>query len=414
MKRAFVLISLLLVAGVTLAASMELTSARLYKKQGEWLKSIQFYADAVKKDPALLDAYFERGEMYMLIATDSSKADLAKQLVPDAADPQVALFKLMLADFDEAKKSRTPKDESDAKKFAKKSDEHLQRLWIGFYATAVGADTVAGHFQEAGKRDEARQTWFNALSILDRAALVAPNRWNTYGFKAQIYGKLDSTEQSANYWQQTVARIEAADKAKQETDEYKQGLAIARENLLVDCYNLERRDCVLEQADALLAIDSTNINAVTLKANTLARMAADTARSLEQRNQLKQEAITALVKARDSQRGIGGDSTVLADILYTIGQFYLQLGDTAQALQSMTQSLEAKPNDEDALFLVGVMYLEGGSFVNLEKARDTFKKLVDINPEHKAGLINHGVALIRLGQTEEGRKQIEKAKSLKP
>ena len=52
MKRAICLVSLLLVAGLALAASMELTSARLYKKQGEWLKSVQFYSDALKKDPS--------------------------------------------------------------------------------------------------------------------------------------------------------------------------------------------------------------------------------------------------------------------------------------------------------------------------------------------------------------------------
>jgi tetratricopeptide (TPR) repeat protein len=416
MKRVLVFILLLLVTSLALAANMELTSARLYKKQGEWLKSIQFYTESLKKDPAQLDAYFERGEMYMEIASDPARADLAKQLAPDAADPRVEMYKRMLADFDSAKTARTSKDEGAAKKNAKKISDNLQMQWVHFYAAAVGSDTMATIYTKAGQADSAQFAYNQALKALDLALLIDPARWNTYGFKAQIYGKLDSTNLSATYWQQTVDRILVQQQNKNNSDATKQeladGLAIARENLLVDCYNLGRRDCVMAQADAILALEPTNINAIQLKANSLAQMATDTTRTAEQRNQLKQEAIQALEKARDSQTGKGGDSTVLADILYTIGQFNLQLGDTAKAIEAMNQSLAAKPNDTDALFLIGVMYLEGGRFVNTEKARDTFKKIVDFDPENRPALTNYGVALIRLGQTDEGRKQIEKAKAL--
>ena len=129
---------------------------------------------------------------------------------------------------------------------------------------------------------------------------------------------------------------------------------------------------------------------------------------------MKQEAIQALEKARDSQKGEGGDPAVLADILYTIAQFNLQLGDTAKTIQAMTESLTVKPDDKDALFLLGVLYLEGGSFTNTEKARDTFKHLTEIDPENAAAWTNYGVALIRLGKTEEGRKMVDKAKTIKP
>ena len=122
--------------------------------------------------------------------------------------------------------------------------------------------------------------WNNALHELDMAIMLIPERWNPYGFKAQIFGKLDSTQQSADYWAQTVSHIETQQQNKGNSPELQKeladGLAIARENLLVDCYNLERRDCVIEQANAILAVDPTNINAVSLKANTLAVMATDT------------------------------------------------------------------------------------------------------------------------------------------
>ncbi|MBK6766852.1 MAG: tetratricopeptide repeat protein [bacterium] len=47
---------------------MELTSAKIYKKQGEFAKALEFYDQAVAKDPSDPEALFERGELLGEIA----------------------------------------------------------------------------------------------------------------------------------------------------------------------------------------------------------------------------------------------------------------------------------------------------------------------------------------------------------
>ena len=62
---------------------------------------------------------------------------MARQIVPNVADPQPELYKLALADFKAAKTARTPKDEGAVKKLAKKIDDNLQQQWVHFYAGAL-------------------------------------------------------------------------------------------------------------------------------------------------------------------------------------------------------------------------------------------------------------------------------------
>ena len=120
---------------------------------------------------------------------------------------------------------------------------------------------------------------------------------------------------------------------------------------------------------------------------------------------MRREAVQALDAAQKSRPDY-------SPIIYTKGQFCLQLGDTACAMQEFTNYLELEPQDRDALLIVGVIYLEGGSFVNTKKACDTFKALTEYHPEDGAGWINYGIATIRLGDNENGRKYIEKGKQL--
>jgi Flp pilus assembly protein TadD len=74
--------------------------------------------------------------------------------------------------------------------------------------------------------------------------------------------------------------------------------------------------------------------------------------------------------------------------------------------------LKMEPADQDALFIVGVIYLEGGTFVNTEKARDIFKALTEHHPENAAAWTNYGVSLIRLGDNAGGKAAIEKGKAV--
>ncbi|HEY3294425.1 MAG TPA: tetratricopeptide repeat protein [bacterium] len=410
MKKTFLLTILLLVvsAGVVLAG-MELTSARVYMKQRDWGKALQFYDQAIQKEPDNLEAYEERGELLHTIASDSSNIELAKQVAKDKTNPQMELYERMLSDFKQATTARKPADDGMVKKLKNKIDGVLQKTWTHFYFEALQADTNYIKATSEGKKDPDPKTYlYSALKDLDVAIRLVPERWNSYGFKAQILTKLDSTAASAANWKAAIQAIEASDKEKRETDEYKQGEAIAREALLVDYYNLGRNTDVLTTADAILKTEPENINAIQLKANTLAKLAGDTSLTAARRDSMKTVAVSALENAAKAIK----DTASLADIEYTIGQFKLQVADTSGAMSAFENALKYNQGDKDVLFVLGVLYLEGGSHVNTEKARDTFKHITDLYPDHGPAWINYGIALTRLGKTTEGVEAIKKGKAL--
>jgi predicted Zn-dependent protease len=95
-----------------------------------------------------------------------------------------------------------------------------------------------------------------------------------------------------------------------------------------------------------------------------------------------------------------------------MGQFNLELGDTAAAINSFTDYLTLEKDDQDVLFALGVIYLEGGSFANNARALEIFESLTVTHEDFQAGWQNYGVALVRSGKTAEAKKALERAKAL--
>ncbi|RPH95341.1 hypothetical protein EHM69_04700 [candidate division KSB1 bacterium] len=400
MKRTLIIVAITIIASTVFAAAMELTSARLYKKQGELLKSYQFYTEALRKEPGSLDAYFERGQLVSEIAADSTKADIAKQIAGDKPNPQLALYDLMLADFQEATTPRTSADESAVKKLRKKIDEILQERWTYFYFLGVQNDSSYMKAKTENVQDPDPGLLLSAaLASLDMAIKILPDRWNAYGLEAQIYGKLGDRKKAADYWQLALTKIDASDMKKKEAENYATAIDVIHGNLLENYYNLDRFPETIELADAILAKDSLSMDAIQFKAFALARMASDTALTAEQRTAMKNEAITALNRAK-----AGSNDPV---IIYYIGQFHLQLADTAAALASFKEYLKLDDKDREVRFAIGVIYLEGGSYINTELARDEYARLTELYPDDGAAWINYGIALIRLNNNVHGKEAVE-------
>ena len=408
MKKLIVVLILLVGAGWAAAGNMEQTSAKLYKKQGELLKSWQFYNESLRKDSLNLEAYFERGDLLENIAADTGKIELAKQIAGNVANPAEALYDLMLADFRAAQTARKPDDEGIIKKLKKRMDQILQDRWSHFYFVAVQQDSsfrAATGTDADVKRGHLR----DGLYALDMAIKMLPDKWNAYALKAQMLVKLDSAAASVTNWEAALRCIQAADKNKRESEEYKLGEEVVRESMMIGYFNLGRLDDALKIANAVLNEDSCNVNAVTIKADAVARIAADTTLALEKRDSLKTAAILVLEKAKTCLKG---DTAAVINILSIIGKFHLQLSDTSAAIAAFNHLLEHDAKDKEVLFILGVLYLEGGSFVNTKKARDTFGKLVDAYPDYGPAWINYGIALIRLGENAKGKAAIEKGKPL--
>lgn len=406
MKRTWVVAVLLISAGMALA-TVELTSARLYKKQGEWLKSLQNYDEELRKRPESLDAYFERGELLKDIAADPSKAGLARQIAGETPNPQFDLYERMLADFREAQTARTPKDESIVKKLTKKIEAILQDRWAYFYFQAVQHDSSYARAAAGGEGTSDPRTFLHAaLENLDMAIKMQPGKWNAYGLKAQICAKLEDRRSAAENWRLAMEKIEASDMAQDDPQAYRQALDVIRANLLEQYYSMDQFDDAIGLAEEILRAEPENVDAIQFKAFSLARKASDTTLTEEQRNAMKNQAISALQSARTARP----DEPV---ILYYIGQFHLQLGDTAKAVQAFEDYLKIDEVDREVRFALGVIYLEGGTFASNNKARDEFARLVEMDSTDGASWLNYGIALIRIGDNVKGREAIEKGKALR-
>lgn len=388
MKKTWFTLAILATVAVVFAGGMEMTSARLYKKQGEWLKSLQFYDTELQKNPTNGEAYFERGELLGEIAMDPGKSGLAQEIAGDATNPQRALIERMLSDFD---KSKANADDKTAKRLAKKMNEITAEVWNTFYVNAVRHDSMVAYDK--------------ALEQADMAILLMPHDWRAFGLKAQILDKLEKPAEALNAWQSAHRYLSQSDWGKEKPEEYGQAMDIIHGRLLEGYYNSGQYDKTIEFADEVLKTRPGNPDAIQFKAFSLAQMASDTARNAHERDSLRAVAVAALNSARK-------DRPDYPPIVYTIGQFNLQLGDTVAAVAAFEDYLKLEPKDRDALFILGVIYLEGGSFINTEKARDKFKKITENDPDDGTAWINYGVALIRLGDNENGRKAIEKGKTL--
>lgn len=398
---------ILIIAASAFGGSMELTSARLYKKQGELVKSLQFYDEALKKNQDDLEAHFERAELLGSIAMDSTKADLQKQLAKDKSDPFKDLLSQVVNGFNEAKKPRKSGDDGLVKKLTKKIDAIKLDYWTKFYFEAVENDSAHIRAKQSGQSDDnAKQYLQIALRKLDMAILIDSGKWNTYGLKAQILGKLHDIVGSTEAWNTALTKIEASDAKEKDTQNYASAVGVIRENLLQNYYNMGQYDKAMAKADEILAKDPKNEFAIQIKAFSMAQMVGDTSLGEEQRKKIKADAIKYLQEARATRKD---DPT----IVYYIGQFSLQSGDTAEAVKAFTDVLALDEKDETVLFNLGLIYLDGGSYANTEKAKDIFKKMTEFYPDHAPAWINYGVSLIRLGKNAEGKSAVEKGQSLK-
>jgi Tfp pilus assembly protein PilF len=296
-------------------------------------------------------------------------------------------------------------------------DKTINEAWYSLYVSAVHLDSV--------------EQFDKSLQQADLAILLKPDDWRAYGLKGQVLDRKiskladeagqssepaaerdslqhlagQSTKAALQAWADAHEHLGRSDWAKDKPEDYKQAMQIIRGRLLEGYYNAHDYPKTIHFADEVLKDDKQNTDAIQFKAFAFAQMASDTAYSASQRDSLKRIAVEALNAARAERKDY-------PPIIYTIGQFNLQLGDTTAALSAFDDYLKLEPEDRDARFIMGVIYLEGGSFVNPEKARDTFKALTEHHPEDSAAWINYGVALIRLGQQEEGKKAIEEGKRL--
>jgi tetratricopeptide (TPR) repeat protein len=405
MKKLCLVLALLVAVAAVQAASMEMTSARLYKKQGELEKALQYYDAELQKNPNNGEALFERGELLGEIAMAPGKAELAKQLAGDAANPQRALLEHMLSDFEKVKANA---EEKTRKKILKEMDRITGEAWTKSYLTAVHEDSSYKKAVDSGTSSDSAASFLSrGLEQLDLAILIAPERWESYVLKAHMLDRLGRSDLAIVVWESALEHLRdtAMPTDAEEKDFYQKNFDITQAEVLHHYYDTGKYRAVVDLADQILVHDPANLKAIQMRAFALTNLAADTTLTTAERAAVQGDAIAAL-KTLDS---LGANDPT---VTYFIGQFNLQRGDTAAAIASFEQFVGRVPDDREALFNLGLLYLEGGAFVDNGKARDTFEKLTELYPDEAAFWKNYGVALIRSNDPVNGKKAYEKGKAL--
>lgn len=88
---------------------------------------------------------------------------------------------------------------------------------------------------------------------------------------------------------------------------------------------------------------------------------------------------------------------------------YLTTTNPMQGIAMLREILQAEPNNESAIFNLGVLSMQSGQY---DKAVERFVKLVEINPEHTQAQFFLGVSYLETGQKDKARQQFELVKTL--
>lgn len=424
MKR--LLLSIILL-GLTMnaLANADLTSARIYRNQGEFVKADHFFSLAIEKSPDLYAAYFERGELYGMIATDRTKKGVMRDILGEIEDPQYAMLERMLADFAVVQGIEDEKVRSKQKKNLKKMENIIESYWTDFYNESVDADVkhteklaevdslaAAGDttrtpegseeltvYDQAVKTAETYQE--TVINRTDLCILLKPEEWNPYALKAQVLDRVGKIDEAMVVWEKALASLNASKMKKEDEAKYMEAWRIIQLHRIQNYYNFDNYPKTIEVADEILATEPENQDAAVFKAFALTNLLNAADDSTEGKEAMREEAIAALHAAFE----VTPDD---AAIPFYLGQFNLDKGDTTKALEWWTTYTELDPEDFEVLFQIGYIYLEGGSYIDYVKSEAIYQELVNRHPDQCTGWINLGVSQIKQDRTKIGSENIKK------
>ncbi len=407
MKRFAFLVFNLTFISLVAQAGMELTSARVYRKQGELQKALEWYDRAIAADPSEIAAYFEKGELLGEMAEQQGNSEL---------------FLGMRKAFD-AVLSFADKQPKQVKKYQSQIDELVENYWIAQYNAAVakfqlaendsaldasanalaqGAWATLGNTQRDSLLQVAkRDYWRQSEEILNIAITIDPERWRSYALLQNIHSQRKDWPAAETSLREAITRHQSPTKAtskkyatEQTEDEWRRSHLEMLENLAQISYELKQYEETVEICNEILGMDPQDLLATKFIAFSY-NLLGD-----------REKAIDAYKRAMAAQP----DNT---DLLYNVAQLYIQMGDTAKAVDCLADFLAINPTDFEVILQLGVIYLEGGHFADNNKAKELFGNATKNFPNNPVAWQNYGVALIRTGEIEEGKKAIAKATALK-
>ncbi len=404
-KQTFYLVIFLL--GTMVAqAGMELTSARVYRKQGDYKQALEWYSRAIEADLDNIVAHYEKGELLGEMADEGNKPELYVE---------------MRKEFDAVLNATGKKAQKKIRKYRPKIEEQVERYWIFQYNDAVeqfrladndsalnasasqltGGDfaTLSSSDQDSLKQVAKEGYWKQTQGTLELARTINPARWETYALLSNISSAAEQWDAAGETLQQAIERHQRPEETsgadvQQSEIEWKRTHLDMLENLAQIYYEQEHYEETISTCNEILTLDPQNPLAVKFIAFSW---------NLLDQNEKAIEAYQTAINAQP-------DNT---NLLYNAAQLYMQMADTAGAMKYLADFFAIDPTDFEVVFQLSVIYLEGGSYADDEKAKELLGNAIEHFPDNPVIWTNYGVALIRTGETEEGKKAIEKAKALK-
>jgi len=295
MKRIYLItVILLLGAGLTLAKSPELTSAKIYLNQGDQENALQQLILAAEAGTGESEVFFLLGE---ISAQDGD-------------------FTRMNEHFSRAAEIN---DKYYRKKGRKKIDERRLNYWVEFY--------------NGGIRCLQEQEYLDAIDSLTIATVIQPD--STIAFRhlasSNINLAVTDPENSDQYLRHALQNSQAV--ANAHPEDWTNWLTMSQ-----IAFQLDDLDNACHWAEQVLEINESEADAVKIIAFSFVRQGK------------REEAISYYRRALDIQP----DNSVL---LYNMALLYQEMEDYETSLGILKQVAELTPDDADALKLIAQTYL---------------------------------------------------------
>ena len=364
------LLTLAILTSFCLAKSVELSSAQIYKSQGDYLKAIEFYKKAVvefgkdldklkqeysdqkkfkKKSKGtvkgLITAYFEMGECFRLLGDYQKMSDNYNKSL-DYGD-----------------------------NFYDDIYENREKLWIDFFNAGVP------FFND--------KNYLEALKNFNMAIVVDPDNIDTYKHRSMCFIQLALTEEDpdakAELKNRALADFETVIKNDPEGREI--SVRINKANLYYQDHDYEKAEPAYE---AVLAIEPENIIAVS----KLALIYQEEGRS--------EDAVAMYNKILTTK----GDDP---DLWFNLGILYFQMERFTEAKEAFNKVLGITPDDIETLMnLISALW----KAELYQEAIPYLENVTKIDPERKDAWQFLFVAYTKADEIEKANAAFKKYKEL--
>lgn len=373
MKRVILLLvslmALLVIAPGVYAQSVEMNSAKLYKRQGETDKAIEFFEKAIAKKPTNAEAHYLLGELY------GQKGRLAD----------------MIREFDASL--------ANSKKYEKEIAGLRQKYFAESFNGGVKAANE-GNYPEA-------------LKGFTNARLFEPKQIDAYKNIAFVYLRMDSTEAALRTYQELLTIT---------PDDYETYVTMA--SLVNQRQEYARAADYLQKAVAV-APDSARPRIIGELGITYDMMGKGDEAMKTYQDALKMSPgnkdllfnLGRLYLVReDYTNAINQLTEVLKtnpedfEVNYNVGLSYLKIGESldkkARALEDEAMASKKKPNS------VRIDSLRQAANAQFKAAMPFLTKAAEIKPDQGSAWHNLGVGYMRTGDQDKAKEAFAKAESL--